>query len=237
MKWIDSHVHIGADKDGKKNDLLDVKELFKKNWIDKAVIFCFNEKNGIKEGNKKIKKIIEKNKNIIGLYRLDPKKHTSKDLLGLENFKGFKLHPHSQKFKLRNITNYLEILEEIGKPVLIHVGHWGENPHPKEVVEAASQLNLPIIFAHSIRGYYFKAEQSIRKKFKNNENIYIDLSFQASHSAIEVLSAELGADRLLFASDYPYGHPLPVKKSIKLADISKKDKKKISHKNAEKLFL
>ncbi len=236
MIWIDSHVHIGEDKDGNNVGLEEIKEMFSEEYIDKAIAFCFNEKEGIKEGNKKINQITKEEDRIKGLLRIDPERHSPEDLKNLHNFSGFKLHPHSQNFEMKEIKSYLKILDRLKKPLVIHIGHWGEKPHPEEVVDVANELDSPIILAHSIRGYYFKADKSFINKLKKNKNIYIDLSFQASHSAIEVLTNDLGANRLLFASDYPYGHPIPIKRSIQLADISEKDKQKIAYKNAVELF-
>lgn len=237
MKWIDSHVHLGYDHDGSSANLEEIRELFQNKYIDEAVIFCFDEEKGIKIGNKKIGEVLKKDERTLGMCRLDPEKHDPSDLKSFNSFSGFKLHPHSQNFHLTEIKDYLKALEDIKKPVLIHIGSWGERPHPEEVVDMAEELNdIKIILAHSMRGYFFKADKEFKKKIKKNNNIFVDLSFQASPTAIEILVNEIGSERLLFASDYPYGHPVPVKKSIELAEISKEKKEKIAYKNAEKIF-
>lgn len=237
LNWIDSHVHLGSDRDGKEVSLSEIKSLFNHEQLDKAVVFCFDEKKGIGKGNGRILEIIEDNEKIAGLFRINPKKHSLEDLRNTEKFSGFKLHPHAQDFELKNISRYLDVLEKIGKPVLFHVGHWGEKPHPEDLMKVAENYsNLKLIFAHSLRGYYFKATKEFNEMLKGNDNIYLDLSFQASPSAVETLIDNLGSERLLFASDYPYGHPAPVKKSVELADISKEEIGDIAYRNAQKLF-
>jgi predicted TIM-barrel fold metal-dependent hydrolase len=76
------------------------------------------------------------------------------------------------------------------------------------------------------------------KKFSQyfKENFYVSTSSQCSPTLLNFLIAELGADRILFATDYPYESLKQHVDFIDSAPISNNDRAKICHLNAEKLF-
>jgi 2,3-dihydroxybenzoate decarboxylase len=71
---------------------------------------------------------------------------------------------------------------------------------------------------------------------------YIRNNFMISTSGMFTLPAfmcallEVGADRILFSVDYPYEKCEEAVRFIENAPISEKEKEKICHLNAEKLF-
>jgi 5-carboxyvanillate decarboxylase len=68
------------------------------------------------------------------------------------------------------------------------------------------------------------------------ENFVITTSGVFQHSALKLCYEELGADRILFAADYPYESVEDSVKFLDAADLSIQDKHKIYHGNAEKLL-
>lgn len=68
------------------------------------------------------------------------------------------------------------------------------------------------------------------------DNFYVATSSQCSDTLLNFLIAELGADRVLFATDYPYESMKQHVDFIDAAPISNEDREKICHINAEKLF-
>lgn len=68
------------------------------------------------------------------------------------------------------------------------------------------------------------------------ENFYIATSGMHWHPALTFAHSVLGADRLLFAADYPYESADEAVKLMDSAPISVADKKKIYQTNAEKLL-
>ncbi|MBN1625881.1 MAG: amidohydrolase [Deltaproteobacteria bacterium] len=68
------------------------------------------------------------------------------------------------------------------------------------------------------------------------DNFYVSTSSQCSDTLLNFLIAELGADRILFATDYPYESMKQHVDFIDSAPISNEDREKICHINAERLF-
>lgn len=68
------------------------------------------------------------------------------------------------------------------------------------------------------------------------KHFYVSTSSQCSHILLQFLIASIGADRILFAADYPYESLQQHVDFIDTAPISDDDRNKICHLNAERLF-
>lgn len=241
MKWIDAHTHIGndvGDIDGRYDD---IAAWLDDGTLDKAVVFCMNEVEGIQQGNKNIRKTVQDDDRLAGLFRVDPAIHDPADLREADAFAGFKMHPRAQDFGMQRVYEHMEAIGETGKPVLIHTGI-GDDPglgraHPEEIMDAAEiHSETDIIFAHNTKGYYFHAPDTFIESFQTLDNVYIETSLHCTPLSIETLTDDLGKDKVLFGSDYPYGHPVPMQKNIECADVSEDVAGAVAWKNAERLF-
>lgn len=237
MKWYDAHIHIGEDVDGVSASLADVEDLFERNVIDKAVVFCFDEKKGLDHGNERIRKTVEAHDHLVGLFRVDPAIHDPDDLRGLDAFAGYKFHPRAQDFSMQHVYEHLDVAAEEDKPCLFHTGGWSKRAHPEEILEAAEiHRDTDIIMAHTTKGYYFQAPDEFRDTIQELDNVYIDVSLHITPLGIKTLVDDLGADRVLFASDFPYGHPRPLQMDVKLSGISDAAMERVTWKNTDGLF-
>lgn len=79
-----------------------------------------------------------------------------------------------------------------------------------------------------------KRPKTFSQYFK--ENFYVTTSAQCWPELLQFLIAALGADRILFATDYPYESTREHVDFIDSALISDEDREKICHLNAERLF-
>jgi 5-carboxyvanillate decarboxylase len=68
------------------------------------------------------------------------------------------------------------------------------------------------------------------------ENIYVTTSGVFWHPVLQFVNSVLGADRILFATDYAQESHVEAAQFIESAPISDSDKEKICHLNAERLF-
>jgi len=68
------------------------------------------------------------------------------------------------------------------------------------------------------------------------ENVLITTSGMAWAPAIKFSQEVLGADRVLYAMDYPYEYEPDEVRTHDLLDISDEDKKKLMQTNAERVF-
>jgi 2,3-dihydroxybenzoate decarboxylase len=69
-----------------------------------------------------------------------------------------------------------------------------------------------------------------------SDNFYVSTSGHFSDQALISAILTIGADRILFAVDYPYETMTPAAEWIERAPISERDRRKIAHGNARALF-
>ncbi|MDY6768879.1 MAG: amidohydrolase family protein [Candidatus Nanohaloarchaea archaeon] len=236
MEWVDAHTHIGDDRGGISASVEDLEELLDA-YIDRAVVFCMDEVDGIPAGNTRIEEVVAEDDRLAGLFRLDPAVHDPDDVAAADWAAGVKLHPRSQDFTLEEVGRYLDVAAAEDLPVLVHTGlEEGAGSHPSAVLDAADRHpELAIVAAHTTKGYYFQSEQ-FRQRLQDRENVHMDISLHCTPLGVEMLVDHLGADRVLFASDAPYGHPLPVQKNVELADITAEAAAQVAGGNADRLF-
>ncbi len=68
------------------------------------------------------------------------------------------------------------------------------------------------------------------------DNIHLTTSGNFSDQALINAILTVGADRILFATDYPYADPAQAARWIEHAPISESDRRKIAHRNAQRLL-
>ena len=114
------------------------------------------------------------------------------------------------------------IFDAFPKATLI-LGHLGES--------------LPYLLGRLDEGYAMAYKpRKLKKLFSEyiKENIVITTSGKYKPEALVCAISALGADRILFAADYPWVTPKEAVEHIERAPISDSDKEKIYHLNAER---
>lgn len=101
-------------------------------------------------------------------------------------------------------------------------GHWGEMV-PFYLNRLDDQQSKTLSLQHKISDYY-------------KRNIYISPSGFFNENQLIYCLNEIGADRILYAGDYPFLIDENTSNFLSKANISTSDKEKIAFKNAEKLF-
>ncbi len=140
---------------------------------------------------------------------------------------GLKLHPIIQRKSLNDLL-LLEVLQKYSKfkkPVLTHAGvsHYylgkeKELNHPENgrinnvesLVKAFPDINF--IIGHA---GLFQVGQVCRQ-LKGLDNIWVDTSFQSPEN-IKKLIKTFGPEKVMYASDWPYGYREPAMKAAKIA--------------------
>ncbi len=238
MEWIDAHVHIGDDAEGIAASEQDVHDLLQDD-IDRAVVFCMDEQDGIPAGNDRVRRAVADHDRLAGLLRVDPAVHDPGAVDDADWAAGIKLHPRSQAFSMQQVFRHIRAAVEEDLPVLVHTGV-GDGPvprgHPEEVLDAAAaHPDATIILAHMTKGYYFHAP-AFQDRCQRLDKAYIDTTLHCTPLGVETVVGDLGADRVLFASDYPYGHPDPMRRNVALADIGDDARRQVAAGNAARLF-
>ena len=134
-------------------------------------------------------------------------------------------------------TNYFEemdvVLEEAEKRDMVFSFHTDWAWKMEDLI--ARHPNLAIVAAHP--GERESVERHI-ERMRKYDNCYLDISGTGIMrlGAVEYLVNAVGADRILFGSDYPISnHDLYIH-GVRTARISDADKEKIFHLNAERLL-
>ena len=85
---------------------------------------------------------------------------------------------------------------------------------------------------------YNPSDKRLKRRLQDylGENFYVTTSGHFSDQALIAALLTIGADRILFAVDYPYESIGPAATWIERAPISENDRRKIAHLNARRLF-
>ncbi len=161
--------------------------------------------------------------------------------------RGLKLHPDYQGVYIDD-ERYVRIARAALAAGLVIVTHAGVDVgfpgHPVRCTpERAARFldavggegELPVVFAHG-GGYAMHGEVM---KHLCGRRVYIDISMMPVISSAEE-TAELirahGAERILFASDCPWGDPGTGIEFVRSLPITEEERELIFHKNAERLL-
>lgn len=114
-------------------------------------------------------------------------------------FVGVKLHPHWHRYELSRALPIAQECERLGWPVLIHLG-MGEAGHWQALAAACPKLRL--IFAHA----GFPTYSSEWNAMRDHKNVWVDVSSPyINESLVRRAVKALGAERVLYGTDAPYG--------------------------------
>ena len=161
--------------------------------------------------------------------------------------RGLKLHSIIQKVRLndRRMMEAVEAFEKFRLPVLFHAGissYYGAGESQRNMpeygsIQDARDLATAFPRVNFIAGHAGMFEvQEVIGLLGGLDNVRVDTSFQ-SPGMIKKLIRAFGAERILFASDWPFGSMQPAKRAV-IAACGKDDvlKNKIFYKNAASLM-
>ena len=180
---------------------------------------------------------------LIGLGTLHPESEDIKgdvDHLIELGLHGVKLHPDIQGFKIDDYRclKIYEICEEKNLPILMHTGDKRyDNSNPNRLLPVLEIYNnLTVIGAH-FGGWSIWEEAA--EKYKGIKNFYVDCS--SSFNYIDKATAKrlirtLGADRVLFGTDYPMWNPKAELEYFLSLGLDSEEIMSILNINAKKIF-
>jgi predicted TIM-barrel fold metal-dependent hydrolase len=240
---IDSHVHIGKwNFLVQDSNLSEVARELSKHGICRFVAMITPDGKSTKEDNLKL--MGESNANISFFYWIDPKVDSVEEIKSISHrISGLKLHPSYAKCRISDpkIKPFLDLLEEMQKPLIVHCGRFGEYSSYTFPVDISADYTFPIILAH-MGGppYHMKAQallyirDSVEKN--GNSNLYVDTSTCFQPFLIKKAVEYMGEDKVIFGSDYPLYHPLPSMQTVLISEIPDKVKQAILGENFQRLL-
>ncbi len=208
---IDAHTHLGRDEDGQS---LQPAQLI--SFLDqvaptaRACTFPLHDPErvpGYRTPNDRVLRWAqESNGRLYPYCRLDPADDPvaeAERCLGL-GARGIKLHPRAQAFGFGNhaAESIWKVAEAAGVPILVHAGRG--MPAMDPLAELALRYpDVTLVLAHAAI-----ADQGMfASRLAEHPNVVYDTATFSAFDQLE-LFARVPAERIVFASDVPYGRPV-----------------------------
>ena len=161
--------------------------------------------------------------------------------------KGIKLHPGSQWFYPNDARLWpaYRTAQENGVPVVFHAGQFaGPIPYsqPKNFVDVLDSFpDMTLVMAHIGSGYQHEALEMS----KTYPNLQFDCSAIISHTTpdselteqrLTALIKEIGVERVMFGSDFPWYDPADSLERLLRMDFSEEEKQLLLCENAIRIY-
>jgi predicted TIM-barrel fold metal-dependent hydrolase len=209
---VDAHTHLGADEDGRSQDLSTLLEhLDTVGAHTRACVFPLHDPDrspAYRTPNDHVLAWADQSEGRLTPYcRLDP----ADDPVGEAHrclalgARGIKLHPRAQAFGFDDpaAEAIFGVARDAQVPILIHAGR-GMSPMDPLAELALRFPDVTLVLAHAgIAG-----QGMFASKLVDHPSVLYDTSVFSAIDVVE-LFARVPAERIVFASDSPYGQPLP----------------------------
>jgi hypothetical protein len=208
---VDAHTHLGSDEDGQSLDLASLITYL--DQVDRAARACVfplhdpDRRPAYRTPNDRVLQWArDSGDRLLPFCRLDPAEQPvaeAQRCLAL-GARGIKLHPRAQSFGFGNAAAaaIFEVAGDAGVPVLIHAGR-GMPPMDALADLALRYPDVGLVLAHAAI-----ADQGMfAARLAGHPRVVYDTSCFSALDVIE-LFARVPAERIVFASDVPYGRPI-----------------------------
>jgi len=241
----DVHVHVGDYFSGidVSFPLEKLTKIMDKYRIESALVSS-RTVNAEKE-TRRIIKALRNNRKLYAFIRTDPENYKLPEYLRsmerlLQNndrIIGIKVNPSLEKHRITDniYKGALEILSDLDAVLLLHCGRWVEMSGWHYGVEIAKQYpKIKVVLAH-MGGTHpdlsFPAMEASRKL----SNVYMDTSQTRQTVVIKIGIERLGAERILFGSDMPWGDYLQNLLGVVVLDLDESTRNRILKENFSSL--
>jgi len=252
---IDFHTHLGkgdpwymsSDLEELKNNLKasDLVYEMKTNRVDRCIVNPpYKIPSKLITANFELSEAIKHHKDkFIGFAWLDPRIEDSCKVLEIlvtqHGFRGLKLHPVLNGYYPSNkvVLPLINTAAKLSIPVYIHTGfgHLGKVEYLDNIIDNCPETQ--IVIGHM-------AEEGCIDVAKKSKNVFIETSFttyeenlQEGIDKVEKAVRILGAGKLLYGSDWPWGGGMEYEiTKIRRANITEKERNQILGENALKIL-
>jgi uncharacterized protein len=208
---VDAHTHLGRDEDGQSLDPAGLLGALDEVGPDaRACTFPLHDPErapAYRVPNDRVLRWAQESSGRLYPYcRLDPTQDPvaeAERCLAL-GARGIKLHPRAQAFGFGNVAaeSIWKVAQEAGVPILIHAGRG--MPRMDPLADLALRFpDVALVLAHAAI-----ADQGMFvSRLRDHPKVVYDTSTFSVFDQLE-LFARVPAERIVFASDVPYGRPL-----------------------------
>ncbi len=207
---IDAHTHLGLDEDGRSLTVEQLLAQLDAAQARRACVFPLDDPERRPAYRVPNDRVIawagETDGRLIPFCRLDPAEEplAESERCLAAGARGIKLHPRAQDFVFDGgeMASVFELAETAGVPILIHAGR-GLPPLAAGLIELAQRHpGAVLILAHGAI-----CDQGIlTTALADHPGVLYDISCFFALDVIELL-ARVPVERIVFASDPPYGRP------------------------------
>lgn len=207
---FDAHTHLGLDEDGRSLDLPTLLAQLDAAGAERACVFPLHDPDRVPRysvpNDRVLRWAAESGGRLIPFCRLDPAEEPLAEAERCLNAgaRGIKLHPRAQAFGFEGaeMDRIFQIAEDASVPILIHAGR-GLPPLADALADLAlKHPGATLILAHSAI-----CDQGIlTTRLADHPAVLYDTSCFFPVDLIE-LFARVPSERIVFASDPPYGTP------------------------------
>lgn len=207
---IDAHTHLGLDEDGRSLGLAQLLEQLDAAEARRACVFPLHDPERRPSysvpNDRVLEWAAESDGRLIPFCRLDPAEDpvSEGERCLARGAKGIKLHPRAQAFQFdgKEMDGIFALAEQAAVPILIHAGR-GLPP----LAEGLSELALRHPGATLILAHGAICDQGVlTTRLAEHPGVLYDISCFFPLDVIE-LFARAPVERIVFASDPPYGMP------------------------------
>jgi hypothetical protein len=207
---IDAHTHLGLDEDGRSLSLDALLSLLDAAGARRACVFPLHDperRPGYRLPNDRVIAWAgESDERLVPFCRLDPAEDPLSEAQRClaAGARGIKLHPRAQDFDFdgRDMDSVFALAESERVPILIHAGR-GLPP----LADGLAEIALRHPGAARILAHGAICDQGIlTSRLAEHPGVLYDISCFFPLDVIE-LFARVPAERIVFASDPPYGAP------------------------------
>jgi uncharacterized protein len=208
---FDAHTHLGLDEDGRSLTLEQLLRLLDDADAQRACVFALHDPERHPAYRVPNDRVLawarESEGRLLPFCRLDPAEDpvAESERCLAAGARGIKLHPRAQDFVFdgKEIDEVFGLAESAGAPILIHAGR-GLPPLAEGLVDLALRHpGVVLILAHGA----ICDQGIITSRLADHPGVLYDISCFFPLDVIE-LFARVPAERIVFASDPPYGVPM-----------------------------
>ncbi len=148
--------------------------------------------------------------------------------------KGLKLMPlrHGYEVDGRTAWKVMESASELGVPVSIHSG--AQFCLPWQIASLARLFpTVPVIMDHMGWRYYVDGAINVAREVPS---IYLETALVSMQGYVRMAVDKVGADRIIYGSDFPTGHPSAMIATIKAAKLSAHDEALVMGENLARIL-
>lgn len=209
---IDAHTHLGLDEDGRSLDLAGLLAMLDTADARRACVFPLHDperRPSYSLPNDRVLRWADESEGrLVPFCRLDPAEDPIPEGRRCieAGARGIKLHPRAQAFDFSGgkMQDIFALAEEASVPILIHAGR-GLPPLAEDLVDLAlKHPGAALILAHGA----ICDQGIITARLADHPAVLYDTSCFFPIDVIELL-ARVPAERVVFASDPPYGVTAP----------------------------